>query len=73
MYYFSKALDNDRMLCLAPMTDRMLQQSGQEIDDVSGYFLFASRRSDEFASVEIIARATSEDAAFALKELFGME
>ena len=42
-YYFSKALDNYRTLCLAPLTERRLAEPGQEIQDVSGYFLFEKR------------------------------
>lgn len=72
MYYFSKALDNDRMLCLAPMTDRILARSGQKVEDVSGYFLYEQRSSDAFAGVEILARVASEEAAFALKQMLGM-
>jgi hypothetical protein len=72
VYYFSKSLDNDRTLCIAPLTDRLIERSGQEIEDVSGYFLFAHERADEIAGVEIIARVVSEEAAFALRDLFDM-
>lgn len=73
MYHFSKNLDNDRTLCVAPLTDRLIERSGQELEDVSGYFLFSRRGSDEFAGVEIIARVVSEEAAFALRQMFDMK
>ena len=73
MYHFSKNLDNDRTLCIAPLTDRLIARSGQELEDVSGYFLFSRRGSDDFAGVEIIARVASEEAAFSLRDMLGMQ
>ena len=58
-YYFSAALDNDTTLCIAPLTDRRIELSGQEIEDCSGYFLFATRGGGEPNDVEIIARLAS--------------
>ncbi|HRK64275.1 MAG TPA: hypothetical protein PLN53_07745 [Terricaulis sp.] len=72
MYYFAKALDNDRTLFIAPLTDRVIARSGQDLEDASGYFLYSSLSSDGFTGVEIIARVASEEAAFALKEMLGM-
>lgn len=72
MYYFSKPLDSDRTLCVSPLTDRLLQSAGQEIGDVSGYFLFCQDRSEGMTGVQILARLESEEAAFALKTLLGM-
>jgi hypothetical protein len=72
MYYFSANLDNDTTLFLAPLSDRRLAMSGQEIEDASGYFLYEVRGRGENAAVEIIAQAVSEEAAFRLKDLFGM-
>lgn len=70
-FYFSVNIDNDRTLCLAPLTDRKIAMSGQEIADTSGYFLFETRGSDE-RGVEIIAHVVSEDAVFRLREAFNM-
>jgi hypothetical protein len=71
-YYFSVNLEGDRMLCVAPMTDRRLGMSGQEIGDSSGYFLYEQQGSGEAASVEIIAKVLTEDAALRLRDMFQM-
>jgi hypothetical protein len=71
-YYFSKALDNYRTLCLAPLTDRRIAESGQEIQDVSGYFLFEMRGFGDATEIDILAQALSDEAAFRLRDLFEM-
>lgn len=71
-FYFSVNLDNDRSLCIAPLTDRKLAMCGQEIPDPSGYFLFERRGSDELGGIEIIAKIVSEEAAFRLRDMFNM-
>ena len=71
-FYFSVNLDNDRTLCLAPLTNRTITLSGQELSDTSGYFLFERRDSDPLGDVEIIAQVLSEEAALKLREMFHM-
>lgn len=71
--YFSGIVDNETTLCIAPLTDRRIAMSGQEIPDTSGYFLYATRKSEEPNEVEVIARLVSEDAAFALSQILGLE
>lgn len=71
-FYFSVNLDNDRTLCLAPLTDRQIAMSGQELADTSGYFLYEQRSSDEFGGVEIIAQVLSEDGVSKLRQMFNM-
>jgi hypothetical protein len=71
-YYFSRTLNNFRTLCLAPLTERRLAESGQDIQDVSGYFLFEKWGCGDAAEIEILAQATSDEAAFRLRELFQM-
>lgn len=71
-FYFSVSLDNDRTLCLAPLTDRKIAISGQEIADPSGYFLYETRGSDEAGAVEIIAQIVSEEAVLRLRDMFKM-
>lgn len=71
-YYFSVALDNDRELCISPLTDRKIAASGQELTDASGYFLYERSGSDEFANIEIIAQVLNEDGVMRLREAFGM-
>jgi hypothetical protein len=70
-FYFSVNLDNDRVLCIAPLTDRRIATATEEIQDTSGYFLFERRESSE-SSIDVIAHLASEDAAFRLRELLGM-
>ena len=73
-YYFSVSLDNnERTLCLAPLSDRYLSMSGQEISDPSGYFLFEKRGTGDLADIEIIAQALSEDAALRLRSMLNMD
>ena len=71
-FYFSVNLDDNRTLCLAPITDRQIAMSGEEISDQSGYFLFEKSGFDEFGGIEIIAQVFSEDAAIRLSEMFNM-
>ncbi|HKX10957.1 MAG TPA: hypothetical protein VJN67_22360 [Stellaceae bacterium] len=71
-FYFSVNIDNDRMLCVAPLTDRKIALSGQEVSDPGAYFLFEQRGSDEFASIEILAQLMSEEAAFAMRDMLKM-
>ena len=70
--YYSVNIDNERTLCIAPLTDRRITMSGQEIDDTSGYFLFEKRGYGAFAGIEIIARLASEDAVDRLRDMLNM-
>ena len=71
-FFFSVALDQSRTLCVAPLTDQCITNSGQDIGDTSGYFLFEKTGTGERAEIEILAQATSEDAAFRLRQLLRM-
>jgi hypothetical protein len=71
-YYFSVNLDRNRTLHVAPLTDRRIAMSGQEIADTSGYFLFESRGDGDGAEIEILAQAMSEDAALRLRDMLNM-
>lgn len=71
-YYFSVNIDADRTLCLAPLTDRRLGMSGQQIEDLSGYFLYEQHGTGDAASIEIIAKVLTEDAALRLRDMFQM-
>ncbi len=71
-FYFSVNIDADRTLCLAPLTDRRLGMSGQEVSDPSGYFLYEQHGSGEAASIEIIAKVLTEDGALRLRDMFQM-
>jgi hypothetical protein len=69
-YYFSVNLDGSRELCLAPLTDRQIELSGQDISDRSGHFLF--ERCLQSARIEIIAHVLSPDAVLRLCNKFNM-
>ena len=71
-FFFSVVLDKSRTLCVAPLTDHCIAKSGQDITDVSGYFLFEKSGTGNQAEIEILAQATSEEAAFKLRQLLGM-
>jgi hypothetical protein len=71
-FYFSASLDNDRTLCLAPLCDRHIAASGQDLSDTGGYFLYESRSSDP-DSVRIIAQVVSDDAALELREMLKLD
>ena len=71
-YYLSVRLDANRLLCVAPLTDRNITISGQTIEDPSGYFLFEKRGVDDSPEVEILAHLVSEEAAFRMADLLNM-
>ncbi len=71
-YYFSSNLDGGRTLHIAPLTERRIAMSGQEIIDRSGYFLFESRGPGDNAEIEILAQAFSADAALKLRDMLKM-
>jgi hypothetical protein len=72
-YYFSAKVDTDTTLCIAPITNKRVELSGQEIVDRSGYFLFQTRGNGDPGEVEIIARLESEDAVFRLKDMLSLK
>lgn len=72
-HYFSTNIDNETTLCIAPLTNRRVVMSGQEIADISGYFLYETSKSEQPNEVRIIAQILSEDAAFQLSRLLNME
>jgi len=71
-FYFTATLSNERTLFLAPLTDRLIAESGQDVPDASGYFLFERRRGGRRPNVEIIAQVVSEEAALRLRDMLGM-
>ncbi len=71
-FYFSVNLEPDRTLCLAPLTDRRISLSGQQVEDTSGYFLFEQRGTGETAGIEIIAKVMDDEAALRLRDMFQM-
>lgn len=72
-YYFSADVDDETTLCIAPITDRRIELSGEQIDDTSGYFLFETKGGAEPNEVQILARVTSEEAALRLKRMLALK
>ncbi|MEL7480090.1 MAG: hypothetical protein AAGJ29_00875 [Pseudomonadota bacterium] len=69
MFYFSRLIDAERVLCLAPITQRQLDVSDSEIFDCSGYFLFEQTGVTDCREVKILAQVHSDEAALAIKEM----
>ena len=72
-HYFSTNIDNETMLCIAPLTNRRLVMSGQEIADTGVYFLYETNKAEHPNEVRIIAQIFSEEAAFQLSRILNME
>lgn len=72
-YYFSAKIDSETTLCIAPLTSKRIELSGQEIEDASGYFLYQTRGGGEPGDVEILARLESEEAALRLKDMLALK
>ena len=70
--YFSVNLEDGRTLCLAPLTDRRIALSGEEIADTSGYFLFENDGRQGSERVEVLAQVLSEEAALRLRDMLCM-
>lgn len=71
--YFSARIGDGRTLCLAPITDRRLAMSTQDVNDASGYFLYELIGAGESARVEIIAQLVSEDAIHRLRAMLKLD
>jgi hypothetical protein len=72
-YYFSSRIDSNTTLCIAPLTERRAGMVVEEIDDTSGYFLYQMRTAGQQSEIEVLARITSEEAAFRLRRLLALE
>ena len=72
-YYFSARVDNDTTLCIAPLTRKRVELSGQQIDDLSGYFLYQTRGGGEPGEVGNPRPARVEEAALRLKDMLSLK
>lgn len=72
MLYLSKVLDAERLLCLAPITQRQIEMADSEPSDCSGYFLFEQMGVTECKGVRILAQVHSDDAALELGSMMGL-
>lgn len=72
-YYFSTQIDANTVLCIAPISDRRIELSEDEVSDASGYFLYETKGGGEPDQVRILAQISSEEAVFALKDMLGLK
>lgn len=72
-FYLSVQVDEDRTLCVAPLTNKNIALSGQTVEDPSGYFLFEKHGTDETLDVTILAHLVSEEAALWMGRLLKMD
>lgn len=70
--YFSVNTDRETTLCLAPLSDRQIALSGEEIDDASGYFLFERTGNGDSSTINILARVTSIDAVERMRTMLAL-
>lgn len=71
-FYFSVNIDENRTLCLSPITDRLIAMAGQEIEDRGGYYLYEQEGRGDFARVEILAHVISADGVEKIRDKFNM-
>lgn len=69
MFYFSRFISGDRLLCLAPLTNRLKERADAEPADDSGYFLFEQTGFEDQTRIRILAQVHSDEAALALKDM----
>jgi hypothetical protein len=71
-FYYSVNLGNSITLCIAPITDSRIEQSGQELLDTSGYFLFQISQSEAGTETKILAQVLSDEGVDLLRTAFNM-
>lgn len=72
MNYYSRTIDNDMSLRISPLTNVQARTAGPEFEETGGYFLYQARNSDPH-NVEVLAHVCSDEAAFRLSRLLGLE
>jgi hypothetical protein len=70
--YFSTNVSNDVTLCISPLTDERASAAGLEVD-TTGYFLYERSQSGGANDVSVLAQIHSEEAAFRLSRMLGMD
>lgn len=71
-FYFSVSIDENRLLCLAPLTDRLREMAGDDVEVGDGYFLFERAQAGVDHAINVIARANSYESALEMRDMFGM-
>ena len=70
--YFSTNLSNDVTLCISPLTDERASAAGIEVE-ATGYFLYERSQSGGAHDFAVLAQIPSEEAAFRLSRMLGMD
>lgn len=68
-YYFGVPVSNAKTLCVGPITREEANSVDVSFCDGLGYYLYVADAGDDPASVEVLAKLASEDAAFRLSAL----
>ncbi|CAK7257695.1 MULTISPECIES: hypothetical protein [unclassified Shinella] len=72
MNYYSGTLDNDLSLKLSPLTGEQARMADPQFEGAGGYFLYKTRKSSP-KSIEVLAQVHSDEAAFELSRLLGLD
>jgi hypothetical protein len=70
--FYSGNLDSDSMLKISPLTSTQASIAGPGYDNDGGYFLYKTKISDPHF-IQILARIESDEAAFQLSRLLGLD
>ena len=68
-YYFGVPISNAKTLCVGPITREEANSVDVSFCDGLGYYLYVADSGEQPATIEVLARLTSEDAAFRLSAL----
>jgi len=71
-FYFSASKPDGYTLCLSPITNRILDESSQEVEDQSGYFLYEMLNDAGRRVVNILAQVHTDDAALRMRDMLGL-
>jgi hypothetical protein len=73
-FFASKPATNDSYLCVGPLTRMDAADAADEgIGNGLGYYIYVAAARDIRASVEILGKVASEDAARRLSNLLGLQ
>ncbi|MBR0906296.1 hypothetical protein [Bradyrhizobium liaoningense] len=70
--YFSTKVSNDLTLCISPLTDERASAAGLD-PSATGYFLYERSQSGGANEFSVLAQIHSEEAAFRLSRMLGMD
>lgn len=71
-YYMNATTSKGTLLCLSTLTRRVIEMLQDEIDDVSGHFLYEIDNSSNFPRARILARIPDDQAALEMGDMLGL-